>query len=54
MQGHEGGSIKHDVSVPVSRVAEFLERASAACEAALPGVRSVRSGISATATSTST
>ncbi|WP_238189306.1 FAD-binding oxidoreductase [Methylobacterium frigidaeris] len=39
MQGYEGGSIKHDVSVPVSRVAEFLERASAACEAALPGVR---------------
>ncbi|MFH6782593.1 MULTISPECIES: FAD-binding oxidoreductase [Methylobacterium] len=39
MQGHEGGSIKHDVSVPVSRVAEFLERAGAACEAALPGVR---------------
>ncbi|GJD49872.1 putative FAD-linked oxidoreductase [Methylobacterium crusticola] len=39
VQGHEGGSIKHDVAVPVSRVAEFLERATAACEAAMQGVR---------------
>ncbi|WP_298965057.1 FAD-binding oxidoreductase [uncultured Methylobacterium sp.] len=39
VQRHEGGSIKHDVAVPVSRVAEFLERATAACEADLPGVR---------------
>jgi FAD/FMN-containing dehydrogenase len=38
-QGREGGSIKHDVSVPVSRVADFIETASAACEAAMPGVR---------------
>ena len=38
-QGAEGGSIKHDVSVPVSRVADFIETASAACEAAMPGVR---------------
>src|SRR5690606_28933901 len=38
-QTREGGSIKHDVSVPVSRVAEFIERASAACEQALPGIR---------------
>ncbi len=35
----EGGSIKHDVSVPVSRVAEFIVEAEAACEAAMPGVR---------------
>jgi FAD/FMN-containing dehydrogenase len=35
----EGGSIKHDVSVPVSRVAEFVEEASAACEAEMPGLR---------------
>jgi FAD/FMN-containing dehydrogenase len=35
----EGGSIKHDVSVPVSGVADFIEEASAACEAAMPGVR---------------
>ena len=35
----EGGSIKHDVSVQVSRVPEFLQRAGAAVEAALPGAR---------------
>ncbi|MGA0596831.1 FAD-binding oxidoreductase [Enterovirga sp. CN4-39] len=39
VQRFEGGSIKHDVAVPVSRVAEFVERASAACEAEMPGVR---------------
>jgi FAD/FMN-containing dehydrogenase len=39
VQRFEGGSIKHDVSVPVSRVADFIETASAACEAAMPGVR---------------
>ncbi|CAA0088447.1 putative FAD-linked oxidoreductase [Starkeya nomas] len=38
-QKHEGGSIKHDVSVPVSRVPEFLGRALPACMAALPGLR---------------
>src|SRR5829696_5853001 len=31
VQGLEGGSIKHDVSVPVSRVADFIEAAEAAC-----------------------
>ena len=35
----EGGSIKHDVAVPVSGVADFIVEASAACEAAMPGVR---------------
>jgi FAD/FMN-containing dehydrogenase len=43
-QKPEGASIKHDVAVPVSRVAEFIERASAAAEAALPGVRVVSFG----------
>lgn len=38
-QKHEGGSIKHDVSVPVSAVPEFLRRAGAAVESALPGAR---------------
>lgn len=38
-QKREGGSIKHDVSVPVSRVADFIETASAACVQALPGIR---------------
>jgi FAD/FMN-containing dehydrogenase len=31
-------NVKHDVSVPVSRVPELIERASAALEAAFPGV----------------
>ncbi|HMO30719.1 FAD-binding oxidoreductase [Enterovirga sp.] len=39
MQRFEGGSVKHDVAVPVSRVAEFIREASAACIAAMPGVR---------------
>ncbi len=38
-QKREGGSIKHDVSVPVSKIPEFLTRATAAVTAALPGVR---------------
>ncbi len=38
-QKHEGGSIKHDVSVPVSRVAEFIERGIAAVTQAFPGSR---------------
>ena len=39
VQRHEGGSIKHDVSVPVARVAEFVEAASAACVREMPGLR---------------
>ncbi|WP_127090905.1 FAD-binding oxidoreductase [Aquabacter cavernae] len=35
----EGGSIKHDVSVPVSRVADFMVEAARLCEAQMPGVR---------------
>ncbi len=35
----EGGSIKHDISVPVSRVAEFIARADAAVAEAIPGCR---------------
>lgn len=38
-QRFEGGSIKHDVSVPISRVADFLAETGAACEAMMPGVR---------------
>jgi FAD/FMN-containing dehydrogenase len=34
-----GGTIAHDVSVPVSRIPEFIERANAAVVAAYPGVR---------------
>lgn len=35
----EGGGWKHDVSVPVSRIADFIEEASAAVEAFEPGAR---------------
>lgn len=38
-QKREGGSIKHDVSVPISQIPEFLTRATAAVTDALPGVR---------------
>ncbi|MDK9725440.1 MAG: FAD-binding oxidoreductase [Sterolibacteriaceae bacterium MAG5] len=40
-QKHEGLAIKHDVSVPVSRIAEFIARADAALAQAFPGVRIV-------------
>ena len=39
VQKAEGGSIKHDVSLPLSRLADFLEEAEAACVAAMPGLR---------------
>jgi D-lactate dehydrogenase (cytochrome) len=38
-QKPEGGSIKHDVSVPVASVPEFIERASAAVIKLIPGCR---------------
>jgi len=38
-QKPEGGSIKHDVSVPVSAVTDFIARATATCEAMVPGCR---------------
>ncbi|MBI1244320.1 MAG: FAD-binding protein [Alphaproteobacteria bacterium] len=38
-QKPEGGSIKHDIAVPVSAVPEFLEKARVACEALVPGCR---------------
>lgn len=40
----QGGSIKHDVSVPVSRVAEFIDRATAAVEMEMAAVRIVAFG----------
>ena len=43
-QRHEGGSIKHDVSVPISQIAEFIERASKAVQADLPDIRPVPFG----------
>lgn len=44
VQKLEGGSIKHDISVPISAIAEFITRASAAVSAALPGIRPVPFG----------
>jgi FAD/FMN-containing dehydrogenase len=43
-QKREGPSIKHDVSVPVSAIPEFLERATAAVLSAIPGARAVSFG----------
>jgi FAD/FMN-containing dehydrogenase len=38
-QKPEGGSIKHDVSVPIAAVPDFLEEASAVVQAMIPGAR---------------
>ncbi|ASP36328.1 FAD-binding oxidoreductase [Labrenzia sp. VG12] len=44
VQKPEGGSIKHDVSVPVASIPEFLDKAMAAVEAFVPGCRPVPFG----------
>lgn len=44
VQKPEGGSIKHDVSVPVAAVPQFLAEASAAVVALIPGSRPVPFG----------
>ncbi len=43
-QKKEGNSLKHDVSVPVAAVADFIAKASAAVLAAMPGARPVPFG----------
>jgi FAD/FMN-containing dehydrogenase len=43
-QKFEGGSIKHDVSVPIAAVPDFITQASAAAEALVPGARPVPFG----------
>jgi FAD/FMN-containing dehydrogenase len=43
-QRHEGGSIKHDVSVPVARIPEFIAAATATVERVCPGARPVAFG----------
>jgi D-lactate dehydrogenase (cytochrome) len=43
-QKYEGGSIKHDVSVPVSTVPDFIVEATAAVEAMIPACRPVPFG----------
>ena len=40
----EGGSIKHDISVPVAKVPEFLLKAAAAIEDFMPGARPIPFG----------
>jgi FAD/FMN-containing dehydrogenase len=44
VQKHFGASIKHDVSVPVQRVPDFLDRAIAAVKEMVPGIRPVPFG----------
>lgn len=43
-QKFEGGSIKHDIAVPVGSIPAFIREASAAVEAAVPGIRPVPFG----------
>ncbi|MFY9261216.1 MAG: FAD-binding oxidoreductase [Gallionella sp.] len=43
-QKREGLSIKHDIAVPISRVAEFITRANAALRAAYPTIRIIAFG----------
>jgi len=43
-QGAEGKTIKHDISLPISRVPEFIERSGHAIERNFPGVRLVAFG----------
>jgi len=38
-QKFEGASIKHDISVPISRIPVFITRSAAAVEAVSPGAR---------------
>ncbi len=43
-QKREGASVKNDVSVPVSKAPAFIEEATVACEALMPGIRAVPFG----------
>ena len=43
-QSRQGGSIKHDISVPVACIPEFVRRADAAMTAMIPGCRPVPFG----------
>jgi FAD/FMN-containing dehydrogenase len=44
VQRQEGGSIKHDVAVPMARVPEFITRANQLVELMIPGARPVPFG----------
>lgn len=39
IQRHQGGSIKHDVSVPTGKIAALLQRGIAQAQAFMPGIR---------------
>ncbi len=43
-QSHEGPNIKHDVSIPISRIAEFAAATDAELARAFPGIRLVTFG----------
>ncbi|WP_169569778.1 FAD-binding oxidoreductase [Sneathiella limimaris] len=43
-QKPEGGSIKHDISVPIAKIPEFIEKADKAVAAIAPGFRPVTFG----------
>lgn len=43
-QKHEGASLKHDISVPIGRIADFIERAGAAVLQRVPEARIVAFG----------
>jgi FAD/FMN-containing dehydrogenase len=43
-QKHAGGSIKHDISLPVASIPAFIGKAAAAVNAMIPGVRLVTFG----------
>ena len=43
-QKRAGGNVKNDVSVPVSKVPALIARATAACEALIPGIRAAPFG----------
>jgi FAD/FMN-containing dehydrogenase len=40
-QGHEGKNIKHDIAIPISDIARFVETTSTAITEAFPGTRMV-------------
>jgi len=44
VQKQEGGSIKHDVSVPIARIPEFISRANQLVDLMIPGARPVPFG----------
>jgi FAD/FMN-containing dehydrogenase len=43
-QSQEGLNIKHDISVPISKIADFVLQTDTALAAAIPGVRIVNFG----------